>query len=172
MSTNAEIEALANKLRTERAKLWSAVGRVERGEFERPLPEGWSVKDILAHLAAAEELNIKFAKLMISHEKPVQLSAFAADYPDFTDPFSLDGFNAFLKGKLAAKSLGEVLTHLQVTRAETYAWVETLTPDKLTRSGEHGVWGEQTVRGMLRILALHDRAHTRDILKMVGQVDG
>jgi hypothetical protein len=172
MSAITEIETLASKLRTERARLLSAVGGLEAGEFTRPFGEGWSVKDILAHLAAAEELNVKFAKMMVSQERPVQLREFAADYPDFTGSFSLDGFNAYLTAKLHSIPLRDVLNQLQETRAVTLAWVETLTADQLGRGGQHAVWGDQTVRGMLRILALHERVHTRDILKRSGQVDG
>jgi hypothetical protein len=172
MSAYAEIEALVQKLRTERAKLWAAVGRLPSNDLIRPFDGGWSGKDILAHLAAAEELNVKFGKLMVSHESPVQLEAFAADYPDFTGQFSLDGFNAYLAEKLGSRSLAEVLRRLEETRTDTLAWVETLTPDQLGRRGQHAVWGDQTVRGLLRILALHDRVHTNEISKAVNRVGG
>ena len=36
------------------------------------------------------------------------------------------------------------------------------------RRGQHAVWGEQTVRTMLRILALHDKMHTQDVSKLVS----
>jgi hypothetical protein len=58
---------------------------------------------------------------------------------------------------------------LERTGADTLAWVEALTPEDLERGGEHAAWGDQTVRGMLRILALHDKVHTQDILKRVRQ---
>jgi hypothetical protein len=172
MSGYAVIEALVNKLGTERAKFWAAVRQIDPGEFTRTPVDGWSAKDILAHLAAAEELNVKFAKLMVSQESPVQLQAFAADYPDFAGQFSLDGFNAYLTERLRVKSSSEVLNGLDETRAKTLAWVGTLTPDQLERGGQHAVWGDQTVRGILRILALHDKVHTNDILKRVNRVDG
>jgi hypothetical protein len=169
MSAYAQIEALGIKLSTARAKLWDAVRQLDASDFTSPLDGGWSVKDILAHLAAAEALNVKFAKLMVSQEWPVQLEALAGDYPDYIGPFSLDGFNGYLTDKLRATSLAEVFDVLERTGADTLAWVEALTPEDLERGGEHAAWGDQTVRGMLRILALHDKVHTQDILKRVRQ---
>jgi hypothetical protein len=165
MSTYSQVESLLLKLETARASLWAAIRRLDTGDFTRAFDDGWSTKDLIAHVAAAEELNVKFARLMVSQEHPVQLKAFAADNPDFVGPFSLEGFNAYMAGKLRAKSLEEVLSGLDETRARTLAWVETLTPDQLECSGQHAVWGQQSVRDLLRILALHDRVHTNDILK-------
>ncbi len=171
MSAYPEIESLVHKLNTGRARLWDAVRRLDASDLTRPLDGDWSVQDILAHLAAAEALNVKFAKLMVTQDRPVQLKAFAQDYPDYAGPFSLDGFNAYLMDRLRVKSLAEVLDGLEATRTDTIAWVETLTPNDLARGGEHAVWGDQTVQGMLRILAFHDRFHTQDILKRVRRPD-
>ncbi len=168
MSAYAQIEALAIKLSTARAKLWDAVRQLDASDFTSPLDGGWSVKDVLAHLAAAEALNVKFAKLMVSQERPVQLEALAGDYPDYIGPFSLDGFNGYLTDKLRAKPLTDVLNGLEATRSDTLEWVETLTPEDLERGGQHAAWGDQTVRGMLRILALHDKVHTQDILRAMS----
>jgi hypothetical protein len=166
-----QVESLLHRLVTARARLFAAIGGLELAEFTRPFDDDWSAKDILAHLAAAEDLNVKFAKLMVSQERPDQLREFAADCPDFAGPFSLDAFNAYLTAKLKGKSLEEVLIGLDETRARTLAWVETLTPDHLECGGQHAVWGDQTVGDMLRILALHDRLHTNDILKRTSRVD-
>ncbi len=171
MSAYPEIESLLHKLNTGRTSLWDAVRRLDAGDLTRQLDGEWSVQDLLAHLAAAEALNVKFAKLMVTQDRPIQLKAFAQDYPDYAGPFSLDGFNAYLMDRLRVKSMAEVLDGLEATRADTLAWVETLTPDDLARGGEHAVWGDQTVQGMLRILAFHDRFHTQDILKRVRHPD-
>jgi DinB superfamily len=171
MSANDEVKVLLHKLNTARAALLAGIRRVDDAGFSRAADGGWSAKDIVAHVAAAEELNVNFAKLMVSQDRPVQLQAFGSDYPDFSGPFSLDAFNAYLTRKLRAKSLDEVLTGLDEIHARTCAWAETLTPDQLERRGEHAVWGDKTIRDMLRILALHDKLHTNDILRCANQVD-
>ena len=162
----SQSEALKQKLAAERAKLWDAVAQLAREDMELPGDGGWSVKDILAHLAFAESVNVKFAKLMVAQAQPVQIQVMAEDFPDYAGPFSLDGFNAYMFDRLRAQSLDEVLTALRTTRADTLAWMENLTPEQLERSGQHAAWGDQNVRGMLRVLALHDKMHAQDIKRM------
>jgi hypothetical protein len=58
-----------------------------------------------------------------------------------------------------------VMTALNETRADTLAWLATLTPEQLERAGAHAVWGNQSVRGMFRILVIHDKFHRGDIEK-------
>lgn len=165
MSHVPEIETLKQKLALERAKLLDAVNALSAAERAEPFLDGWSVNDLLAHVAHSEAVNVKFAKLMLTNAKPVQVEAVAADFPDYVGEFELDRFNAYMTDKLRAHSPEQILQNLRETRAATLAWMEQLTPEQLERRGEHAAWGEQTVRGMLKILALHDKMHTQDILK-------
>ncbi len=166
-----EIETLKQKLDAARVKLWDAIQPLSPEEMSRPRAGAWSTKDILAHLAFAEALNVKFAKLMLTQEHPVQLEAMAQDYPDYAGPFSLDGFNAYMMEKLRAQSLDETLAALRETRAATLAWMDTLAPEQLERGGQHAAWGDATVRGMLKVIALHERMHTQDIKKEHGSCE-
>lgn len=170
MAESAEIELLIRKLGDARARLWAAITALEPADLIYRRGSEWSVKDIVAHVAAAEEINVRFGKLMVREQEPVQLTAFAGEFPDYSGPFTLDGFNAYMMGKLGGRPLEQVLAVLDETRSITLAWVETLTPDLLERSGLHAVWGGQTVRDMLRILALHDRLHAGDILKRKSRI--
>ncbi|MBI4670375.1 MAG: DinB family protein [Chloroflexi bacterium] len=165
MSTVSEIESLKNKLALERAKMTDAIAAWPRQELERPFLDGWSVKDLVAHVANSEALNVKFAKLMLECDEPVQVQAVAADYPDYTGPFELDRFNAYMTDKLRGRSFDVVVQTLRETRDATLAWMDTLTPEQLERKGTHAAWGEQSVRAMLKVLVLHDKMHTRDIIK-------
>ncbi len=168
MSVN-EIEALKQKLTAERAKLWAAAEQLSPDTLLQPGEGGWSVKDILAHVAFAEGINVKFAQLMLLQEQPVQLQVMAQDFPDYRGPFSLDDFNAYMLEKLRVQSLEQVLSGLRATRVATLAWMDTLTPEQLERGGQHAAWGDQNIRGMLRILVLHDKRHTQELLKRVTQ---
>lgn len=170
MSLAPEIESLRSKLVLERSKMLAALETLTPAELARADAGGWSVKDILAHVANAEKLNVKFARLMLQRDKPVQLEAFAADYPDYVGAFDLDRFNAYMFLRLRDKPLDRVLQELTAVRAETLAWLETLTPEELDLVGEHAAWGEQTVRGMLKILMLHDKMHTQEIVKRTQDV--
>ncbi len=154
------------KLNAERAKLLESFANLPREAMVKPFgDEGWSIKDLVAHLAMAEAVNVKFAKMMVTRETPVQLKELAADYPDFPGEFELDKFNAWMTERWRAKSLDEILAALNATRADTLAWLDTVTPEQLERSGAHAVWGNQSVRQMLRILVIHDKLHRGDIEK-------
>lgn len=169
MSQQPEIESFRAKLVLEREKLKSAASRFSAEQAVLPGADGWSVKDILAHVANAERVNVKFARLMLTQDQPVQLKEVAEEYADFELPFTLDRFNAYVAAKWRAVPLEDVLRHLDATRAETLEWLGTLTPDQLERGGQHAVWGTQTVRGMLKILIIHDKAHTHDLVQRLRE---
>jgi len=160
-----DVAGIKQKLNTERARLLEAFADLPRETMLRPYQGGWSIKDVLAHLAMAESVNVKFARMMVAKDSPVQLKEFAAEYPDFPGEFELDKFNAWMTERWRAKSLDEVIAAVNQTRAETLAWLETLTLAQLERNGEHAMWGDQTVRGMFRILVIHDKLHRGDIEK-------
>ncbi len=166
MSTPDDVTGIKEKLNVERAKLLESFAQAPRETMLRPFGDGgWSIKDVLAHVAMAESVNVAFAKMMIAKGTPLQLKEFAAEYPDFPGEFELDKFNAWMTERWRAKSLDQVLAALNQTRQETLAWLETLSSAQLERSGEHAVWGNQSVRGMFRILVIHDRFHRGDIEK-------
>jgi uncharacterized damage-inducible protein DinB len=157
---------IKDKLNAERAKLLESIANLPHATILRPFGDGgWSIKDLLAHLAMAESVNVAFAKMMVVKDSPLQLKEFARAYPDFPGEFELDKFNAWMTERWRAKSLDEVMAALHQTRQDTLTWLDTLTAAQLERSGEHAVWGPQSVRGMFRILVIHDKFHRGDILK-------
>jgi uncharacterized damage-inducible protein DinB len=170
MSPFPEIQTLEGKLQLERDKMLDACKTLSTQELLQAEPGDWSVKDILAHVANAELINVKFARLMLEQDTPKQLEAVAADYPDYTGTFELDRFNAYMADKLRAEPLAGVMQTLNQARLATYEWLETLTPEQLERTGQHAAWGEQTVRGMIKILILHDKMHTQQIVKRAGSM--
>lgn len=165
MPTPTDIPSIKAKLIEERAKLLESFKGLSVQVMMASTADAWSIKDILAHVANSERVNVKFARLIVEKDSPVQLRELAADYPDFKQKFTLDNFNAYMTDKLRAQSLVESLAALHATRAETLKWMDTLTPSDLERAGGHAVWGEQTVNGMFRILVIHDKMHRADIEK-------
>lgn len=158
--------AIKTRLNIERMKLLESFADLPAETMHKPLgEEGWSIKDILAHVAMAEAVNIKFARIMLEKDSPVQVRELAADFPDYAGAFELDAFNAWMTRVWRAKSLDEVITALKATRAETIAWLDSLMPEQLDRRGTHAVWGPQTVRGTFRLLVIHDKFHRGDLEK-------
>ncbi len=165
MASSDDVAGIKSKLNSERAKLLEAFKGLSPDVMTRPLDGGWSIKEILGHIAMAEGVNTKFAMLMTSKEAPAQLDELAGEYPDYTMPFELDKFNAWMTERWRKKSLIEIIDALHATRAETLAWLDTLTPAQLEKNGEHAMWGNQSVRGMFKILVIHDKFHRADIQK-------
>lgn len=161
--TIAEIRA---RLTTARTKLLESCANLPDAVMLQSCADGgWSIKDILAHVAMAESVNVRFARMMVEQNAPLQLGEFAAEFPDFPGEFELDKFNAWMAGRWRNNSLQEILATLNEVRRGTLAWLQTLTLEQLERQGEHVVWGNQSVRGMFRILVIHDRFHRNDIEK-------
>ncbi|MBI5305930.1 MAG: DinB family protein [Chloroflexi bacterium] len=166
MPAPEDVAGIKAKLNGERVKLLDAFANLPRETMRKPFgDDGWSIKDILAHVAMAEWVNIKFAKLMLEKDAPVQLQELAADFPDYPGEFQLDKFNAWMTEKWRAYSLDEIITALNAARTDTLAWLDTLTPAQLEKSGTHAAWGNLSVRGMCRILVIHDKFHRADIEK-------
>lgn len=166
MSAPDTVDGIREKLNTARTRLLESFAALSHERMTRPYGEGdWSIKDILAHVAMAESVNVAFAKMMVDKESPVQLHEFAREYPDFPGEFELDKFNAWMTERWRIETMDEVVLALRETRAKTLAWLETLTPSQLERTGEHAMWGWLSVRGMFRILVIHDRFHLADIEK-------
>lgn len=165
MPTSDDIASIKSKLVTERAKLLGSFKGLTPDVMIRSLDGGWSIKDVLAHIAMAEGVNTKFAKLMTAKDAPVQLEELAGEYPDYPLPFELDKFNAWMTERWHKKSLIEIIDALHATRAETLAWLDTLSDAQLEKIGEHAMWGNQSVRGMFKILVIHDKFHRGDVEK-------
>lgn len=163
-----DISAIKTRLSTERDKLLASLSNIPPATALRSFQGGWSIKDVLAHVAVAESVNVRFARMMIAKDSPVQVVEFALEYPDFPPPFELDRFNAWMTERWRETSFDQVLDTLRAERTQTLAWLDTLAPEQLDRSGEHAVWGTQTVRGMLRLLSIHDRFHRADVEKRKG----
>jgi hypothetical protein len=164
--TDLNLSQIKTKLSGERTRLNELIATLSRAELLEPHESGWAIKDLLAHLAVAENLNVKFARAMVVIDNPAQLKIMRGDFPDYPhEKFTLDEFNAYMTEKLRAHELEFVLAELARVRGETLAWLDTLGEEQLERRGLHAVWGEQSVRGMLRIVALHDKMHRDDVAK-------
>ncbi len=121
---------------------------------EAPNPEGWSLKDIVAHLHDAESIAFVERIQRMLHENR---------------PFirSIDPPARLASGGYAERGLAELLDDLDRQRAEHLSWLEALTEDQLARAGEHDTVGEIRVIDIAHQWAAHDMAHLRQIAHMI-----
>jgi DinB superfamily len=118
--------------------------------------EGWSVKDIVAHLHDVEGVAfVERISRMLSEDQPFIQS--------IDPPARLDAGGYTLRG------LQELLDDLERQRAEHLAWLAALTPEQLARSGQHDAEGDIYVVDIAHQWAAHDMAHLRQVSLMLQE---
>jgi hypothetical protein len=122
--------------------------------LQRPNPEGWSVKDIVAHLHDVE--SIAFTERigrMLAEDRPAIAS--------------IDPGGRLVAGGYGARDLDELLAELAAMPAEHVFWLQNLTADDLARIGQHERAGAITPAEIAHQWAYHDLAHLRQIMEML-----
>jgi hypothetical protein len=148
----AAIELIAQTPRVLRALLSGLPAAV----LNTPNPEGWSVKDIVAHLHDVESVAfVERISRMLDEEQPLIQS--------IDPPARLEA------GGYALRGLEELLDELEGRRGEHVAWLAGLTPEQLARSGQHDAVGEIHVVDIAHQWAAHDMAHLRQVSLMLQE---
>jgi hypothetical protein len=119
-----------------------------------PNSEGWSLKDIVAHLHDAESIAfVERISRMLAEERPFVRS--------------IDPPARLIAGGYGARDVAELLDDLARLRVEHVAWLEGLSAEDLARAGEHDTVGEIRVTDIAHQWAAHDMAHVRQIALMI-----
>jgi DNA-binding transcriptional MerR regulator len=136
--------------------LRSLLHGLPRELVELPNDEGWSLKDIVAHLHDVETgAMVERIRRMLGEEQPFIRS--------------IDPPARLVAGGYGARPLEELLAELSEQRAEHADWLARLTPDELRREGEHDEVGLIRVIDIAHQWAAHDMAHLRQMALMVQQ---
>jgi DinB superfamily len=144
---------LVAALRADLAELTDVVGRLPAERLERRSgtePDGWSARQVLAHLADFELMAAVRVRTVLSLDRPA-LASYGQE--DFTDRFS------------ALETAEEALERFAVNRRATLRVVAALGPEDLARTGVHPERGEEPLSRTLALLARHDRAHLDQLVK-------
>ena len=114
---------LLARLVAERAGLLEQlIGLDERALTQMPFLDGWTVRDLLAHVAAWDRWELREMKCRASGEAP-----------DLTVVRDVDAFNAAAVAAWRDRNLAEVLTELQDARATWVAWLQALSGEEFFR---------------------------------------
>lgn len=133
----------------DRASAWEIVG---------PNNEGWSVRQLLVHLATSEAGFATTAERMARGE--------GAMPPDF-DP---NRWNAGQQRRRAETSIAELRSTLEESHRRTLEQLDRLDAETLrTRRGYLSTGQEGSLADLLRLLATHKRGHTADIEAALSQ---
>lgn len=143
---------LSDRLIQSRQDLLASIAGLTLDELaQRAVNEGWSVQDVLAHLASAER----------GHQQVI--AGLLAGQETFQPGFDLDAFNETEVGARRGMTTEAVFEELSSSRAATLALLDTVGPDDWERSGYHPGGFDTTVEGGFRVIAIHEKRHAREI---------
>jgi hypothetical protein len=154
----SEITELAEKLRSEGERFHALfAGLTDQQWTQQVYTEGttWTVLNILAHFVTSERGLIKL------FEQIRQGGSGAAD------DFSIDRYNASMQKKTREATPQEMLEQYRQVRADSVAWVASLTESELEIIGRHPFLEMTTLREMIKMLYIHNLTHYRDIKKVL-----
>lgn len=145
-------DKLKSRLDEAHADLMAVVSGLTAEQAGRPTPNvAWTVKDVLAHLAGAERGHQQVIHALLAGE--------VAGQPDF----DLDTFNQADVAAREGWTLAKLLEDLNAGRAATLALLDSLDAGDWDRAGYHPGGFDTTVEGTFRVIAIHERRHTKDI---------
>ncbi len=137
------------RLAAERSRLLAGLlGLNRRMVTEEAFLDDWTVKDLLAHVAAWDRWEHHQMKRMRAGEPPQDVA--------------VDAFNALVVTQSQDRSLPEVLTELQDARASWVAWLRGLDEGVFFRSRPFDDW-DWAFPNCMEIQWQHDAEHASQI---------
>jgi hypothetical protein len=118
----------------------------------KPAPDRWSISEVLAHLAALEQVYAERTLRIVAEDSPA-----LAKY---------DQAGAAARGEYSRGSAGENLAHFTRTRRSTLALLTGLPPSASARTGVHSELGSITLAQMLNEWANLDLGHLRQMAEL------
>jgi uncharacterized damage-inducible protein DinB len=154
-----EIRKIREKIEKARAQLLSAVEDLDAATWEwQPCDGRWSIRLTMAHVASAQWSHLAFAQRAATGEE--------TRIPGF----DLDAWNAAHVAERADWPIERILGDLQSAQERTLAFLDGIDTASLDRAGSHPALGQVTVGQALRVIAVHEGMHRRDIVKLLDEM--
>jgi uncharacterized damage-inducible protein DinB len=136
-------------------RIRTATQGLNRSELEaHPIPEKWSIGQIVCHLADAEVVGAFRFRLALAQP--------GSNVPAY-DP---DAWSDRLREPGAiATSVDRALKLFAALRADVHALIRELPPSGMAQSVVHPEWREMSVRQLLELYADHGERHLSQILE-------
>ena len=145
-------QQLHDAITAARGEALEAVSGLGPEQLARPTTnEGWSVKDILAHLSSIE------ARLRSMCQHGLDGRQWPAEDGD------VNAYNARCMAERRAWSGPALVAELEQSGKESLSMLERLAPEDLDRTFDHPTRGPVTIETLLWIIPRHTQAHSGEI---------
>jgi hypothetical protein len=160
-TSSARAEALAEKLKTDGDRTVAAFRLLNENDWATPChgdgDAQWTVRNVLEHFIIAEREFLRmFGEIAARTGGGAPVG------------FDINRFNNAQKGLLDKLSKEELMTDFESVRAQLVTFTRTLNDAQLDTVGRHPALGISTLEAMLRLVALHNASHIRDMRKILG----
>ncbi len=125
--------------------------------WRTPVTEHWTVQDVIAHLASAEQGHVAVGWALLRGE------------PTTVTDFDLDTFNRRETAKRRGLSMAARLAELDAARAQTAALLAAVGPEDWDKAGPHPGGFDVTVEGIFKVIRVHEQRHLRDVQKALAK---
>jgi hypothetical protein len=135
------------------------------------LPGGWTVKDVMAHVAAYESWTSAQIRAANEGREPTNLELYGVeDVPEDPEGWDLDRVNAAIYYRYVATPLSEARTFAERAFANLIAAIEAVPePDLTTRDAQLWTGGESLLEVIPRQSYAHYEHHLDDLRTIAGQ---
>ncbi len=140
-------------LRSDLEELTGLVRSLPGERLERPEADGWTARQVLAHLADFELMAAVRVRMVLSSERPA-LAVYGQE--EFTDRFS------------GLEAPAEALDRFAVNRRATLRVLDALASEDWERVGIHPDRGAETLQRTMEMLVRHDRGHLEQLRRAAG----
>lgn len=138
------------------AVLQALFARQSEDLLSRPGKEGWSPKDVLAHLISIQQpALVDRVKAMLDHDLPA--------LPDVNEHETLE------RSGLRGRPTQELLQTFAEERRRAMVFLESLGEEEICRRGRHELAGEISVADAIHHMAYHDLLHLAQISNLLAE---
>ncbi len=138
------------------ATLRALLGKLPDEAVSTPGDEGWSAKDVVAHLVSL------YGPTLVDRIRPI-LDHDEPPIPNADEAAILEASG------LRRKPLAELLDELDRQRRDAVAWLRGLSDEQLQRVGIHSAAGRVTVADLIHHKAWHDLLHIEQVCRLLAE---
>jgi uncharacterized damage-inducible protein DinB len=143
-----------------REELLEVIGEMNAADWDRLVQAaegGWTVKQVLLHVATSESGQIKTAQ------------AIAGGQPTVPDDFDLDRYNRRQLEKNQARQPPEILFSMAESRQKLLTFLDKVTAEDLDKRGKHGRGDVISLEQLFYRIGEHEAEHTAEIKQALGK---